>query len=125
MAATSCPSGRRARHRVKGIVHDQSASGATLFIEPLPIVEAGNRIRELEAEERHEVERILRELSNRVAVHRDELDASVEALAELDLHLAKGRLGDEMNAVRPILHPLPAGRRPSRSSSCSRRATRC
>ena len=55
------------RGRVKGIVHDQSASGQTLFIEPLPIVEAGNRIRGLEAEERHEVERILRELSNRVA----------------------------------------------------------
>ena len=95
------------RGRVKGIVHDQSASGQTLFIEPLPIVEAGNRIRGLEAEERHEVERILRELSNRVAIHRDELDGSVEALAELDLHLAKGRLGDEMDAVRPILHELP------------------
>ena len=49
------------RGRVKGIVHDQSASGQTLFIEPLPIVEAGNRIRGLEAEERHEVERILRD----------------------------------------------------------------
>ena len=95
------------RGKVKGIVHDQSASGQTLFIEPLPIVEAGNRIRGLEAEERHEVERILRELSNRVALHRDELDGSVEALAELDLHLAKGRLGDEMDAVRPILHQLP------------------
>jgi len=95
------------RGRVKGIVHDQSASGQTLFIEPLPIVEAGNRIRGLEAEERHEVERILRELSNRVGQHRVELDGSVEALAELDLHLAKGRLGDEMNAVRPLLHPLP------------------
>jgi DNA mismatch repair protein MutS2 len=95
------------RGRVKGIVHDQSASGQTLFIEPLPIVEAGNRIRGLEAEERHEIERILRELSNRVAIHRDELDGSVEALAELDLHLAKGRLGDEMDAVRPILHELP------------------
>ena len=95
------------RGRVKGIVHDQSASGQTLFIEPLPIVEAGNRIRGLEVEERHEVERILRELSNRVAIHREELDGSVEALAELDLHLAKGRLGDEMDAVRPILHELP------------------
>jgi DNA mismatch repair protein MutS2 len=95
------------RGRVKGIVHDQSASGQTLFIEPLPIVEAGNRIRGLESEERHEVERILRELSNRIAIHRDELDGSVEALAELDLHLAKGRLGDEMDAVRPILHELP------------------
>ncbi|MCC7370624.1 MAG: endonuclease MutS2 [Chloroflexi bacterium] len=95
------------RGRIKGIVHDQSASGQTLFIEPLPIVEAGNRIRALESEERHEVERILRELSNRVAIHRDELDGSVEALAELDLHLAKGRLGDDMNAVRPTLNELP------------------
>ncbi|MGE3271111.1 MAG: endonuclease MutS2 [Chloroflexota bacterium] len=95
------------RGQVRGIVHDQSASGQTLFIEPMPIVEAGNRIRGLESEERHEVERILRELSNRVAIHRTELDGSVEALAELDLHLAKGRLGDDMNAVRPILNDLP------------------
>jgi DNA mismatch repair protein MutS2 len=95
------------RGRVKGIVHDQSASGATLFIEPMPIVEAGNRIRGLEAEERHEIERILRELSNRVAIHHEEIDASVASLAELDLHLAKGRLGDEMDAVRPLMHELP------------------
>jgi len=113
------------RNKVRGIVHDQSASGQTLFIEPLPIVEAGNKIRGLEAEERHEVERILRELSNRVAIHRDELDGSVEALAELDLHLAKGRLGDEMNAVRPILHELPRRSRPSRSCGYSRPGIRC
>jgi DNA mismatch repair protein MutS2 len=101
------------RNRVKGIVHDQSASGATLFVEPLPIVEAGNRVRELEAQERHEVERILRALSNQVAVHRHDLDATVEALAELDLHQAKGRLADETDAVRPRLHALPrTGSRP-------------
>ncbi len=120
------------RGRVKGIVHDQSASGQTLFVEPLPIVEAGNRIRGLEVEEQHEIERILRELSNRVAIHRDELDGSVEALAELDLHLAKGRLGDEMNAVRPVLNELPrtsptsrASRMPSttRSSPAAKSAT--
>ncbi|MCC6177761.1 MAG: endonuclease MutS2 [Chloroflexi bacterium] len=95
------------RNRVRGIVHDQSASGQTLFIEPMPIVEAGNRVRQLEAEERHEVERILRDLSGLVAIQRDDLDGSVEALAELDLHLAKGRLGDEMDATRPVLNTLP------------------
>ena len=100
------------RGRVNGIVHDQSASGATLFVEPLPIVEAGNRVRQLEAEEEHEVERILRALSNQVAVQGGTLDATVGALAELDLCLAKGRLADQMDASRPILHRLPrTGRR--------------
>ncbi|MBA2448522.1 MAG: endonuclease MutS2, partial [Chloroflexi bacterium] len=95
------------KSRVKGIVHDQSASGATVFVEPLQIVEAGNRVRQLEADERHEVERILRALSGQVALERDALDSSVQALAELDLCLAKGRLADEMDASRPRLHRLP------------------
>ncbi len=93
--------------RVKGIVHDQSASGQTLFVEPLVIVEAGNRVRQLEAEERHEVERILRALSDQVAQQADDLEITVEALAELDLDLAKGRLADEQRASRPTLRPLP------------------
>ncbi len=107
------------KNRVKGIVHDQSASGATLFVEPLPIVEAGNQVRQLEAEEQHEIERILRALSSQVAVQRDELDQTVGGLAELDLHLAKARLAEEMNATRPRLHRLP-----SRSDGAARTVVR-
>ncbi|MFN8522648.1 MAG: endonuclease MutS2 [Chloroflexota bacterium] len=103
------------RGRLKGIVHDQSASGATLFVEPLPIVEAGNRVRELEAAEAHEVERILRALSNAVGAQADELIVTVSCLAQLDLHLACGRLAEEMRATPARLLPFDPERsdRPS------------
>ena len=78
------PVRREGRSSVGGIVQDSSASGATLFIEPPVAVEFGNRIRELEAEEREEVERILAELTDLVRPSRDSLLASMEALAELD-----------------------------------------
>ncbi len=90
-----------ARGRVKGIVHDSSASGATLFIEPLAVVEAGNRVRELELEETREVERILRELSGLVAARADELDRTVETLAQLDLAFAKAKYSAEIRASPP------------------------
>lgn len=90
-----------ARSQVRGIVHDQSSSGATLFVEPLVIVEMNNRIRELEAEERHEVERILRELSELVAADAPYLTLAVELLAEIDLHLAKARYASLIRAGVP------------------------
>jgi DNA mismatch repair protein MutS2 len=81
-----------ARDRVRGIVHDASASGQTLFVEPFAIVELNNRLSEAEGAEREEVERILRELSGRGGESADAIVALVEAAAELDLALARGVL---------------------------------
>jgi DNA mismatch repair protein MutS2 len=94
--------------RIPGVVHDTSASGATLFIEPLSVLELGNRWRELQIEERKEVERILAELSNLVATMADELAWTVEALAELDVALAKARYANLLVASEPELVPFRA-----------------
>ena len=94
--------------RIPGIVHDSSASGATLFIEPLSVVEMENRWRELQLEERKEVERILAELSALVADLADELAWTVEALAELDLILAKAHYANELLAAAPNLVAFPS-----------------
>ncbi len=91
------------RGAVKGIIHDQSASGATVFIEPLEILEANNALREAELAEKAEVQRILDELSRRVEKEADELDAVVSALARLDLAMAKALLADALDAERPVL----------------------
>jgi DNA mismatch repair protein MutS2 len=85
------PVRRDGRSAVGGIVHDSSASGNTLFIEPPAAVEFGNRMRELEADELEEVERILAELTDTVRPHRDELVGSLDALAELDSLYARAR----------------------------------
>jgi DNA mismatch repair protein MutS2 len=104
--------------RIPGIVHDSSASGATLFVEPLSAVEMTNRWRELQIEERKEVERILAELSALVADLADELAWTVEALAELDLVLAKARYANELGATEPRLVPFtPSGRGAARRQS--------
>ncbi len=89
------------RYEVKGIVHDESASGATVFIEPLAVVEQNNRIRSLQGEEKREIERILRELSSQIAAYRDELDHNVRILSEIDAIYARARLAYHMNAFRP------------------------
>ncbi len=89
-----------ARSRVKGIVHDASGSGQTLFVEPLVVVELGNAWREAQATEREEVERILDELSALVAANAVQLRESLGALARFDLWSAKARLAAEMDAVR-------------------------
>ena len=90
-----------AKGKISGIVHDTSASGATIFIEPLSAVEMGNRVRELEREETREVERILRELSALVAAHADAIDATVATLAELDLAFAKAKYSVEIRGTEP------------------------
>lgn len=87
-----------------GIVHDQSASGATLFIEPQAIVDLNNQLSEARAKERHEVERILRVLSQETAEYADELLESVEGLAQLDFIFAKAAYGHQMKASRPKLN---------------------
>ncbi len=94
------------RGRIPGIVHDTSSSGATLFIEPLFMVEMGNQWRELQMEEEREVQRILTELSALVAEQTDELVWTVEALAELDLAFAKARYAEALDATEPRIVPL-------------------
>ncbi len=86
------------RSQMPGIVHDVSSSGATVFLEPLETVEMGNRWREMLAEEQREVARILRELSVIVGKRAAEISAALDALAEIDLLLAKVRLGEAIKA---------------------------
>ncbi|WP_338832933.1 Endonuclease MutS2 [Moorella humiferrea] len=92
------------RHHVPGLIHDQSASGATLFIEPMVLVELNNELRHLKTAEAREVEAILRHLSSLVGREKEGLAATLDALAELDFTLAKGRLSLEMGAVEPQLN---------------------
>ena len=93
---------RRERQRdFPGVVHDVSASGLTVFMEPLAAIEAGNEIRSLEVAERREVERILLELSAAVGAERERLHAAVQALADLDRTLAVARHADATNAIAP------------------------
>jgi DNA mismatch repair protein MutS2 len=112
-----------ARGQVRGIVHDQSGSGATVFIEPLVVVEMNNRLRELQLAERQEIERILLDLSEQVAENGPYVRLAVELLAEIDLHLAKARYAGLINASKPKItsaggklelhearHPLLAGK---------------
>jgi DNA mismatch repair protein MutS2 len=79
------------RSQLKGVVHDTSASGQTLFVEPLEVVELNNRWRELQSAERHEIERILIHLTDMVARDRDSLLETLDAIAAIDLALAKAR----------------------------------
>ncbi len=89
--------------RVRGVVHDRSASGATVFLEPFEVVELGNRLREDEEAERAEVRRILAELTARVGPLASELARSAAALGELDALRAKGRLARDWRCVLPVL----------------------
>ena len=92
------------RGAVKGIVHDQSASGATVFIEPLEVLEANNRVREAELAEQQEVQRILDGLSRTVERASEDLHATLEALAGLDVIFAKAQLADAQGCERPALN---------------------
>lgn len=90
--------------RIKAVVHDQSSSGATLFVEPLPVVEANNEIRELQLAGRDEERRILAEVSSIVGEHASELKYGVENLAALDLAFAKAKYGESLRGSEPVLH---------------------
>lgn len=94
------------RGQVQGIVHDRSSSGATLFMEPAQVVELNNTLRELTLAEEEEIYRLLRALSAQVAQHSDEIKATVDALAEIDLTFAKARYAAETQAVEPELLPI-------------------
>lgn len=86
---------------VPGMVHDQSASGSTIFIEPMSVVNLNNNLREYELQEAEEIERVLATLSNLVAEHTEELLQDFSILSELDFIFAKGELARKMNAVAP------------------------
>ena len=87
---------------VPGLVHDQSASASTYFIEPAPVVELNNRLRELAIEEQREIEAILKALSLECSAHIDELSCNSKTVIRLDFIFAKGRLALDMNATRPV-----------------------
>ncbi len=91
------------RNEIKGLVHDTSASGATLFVEPMTVVEQNNLIRELEAMERHEINRILLTLSGLAGAKADMLLNDYDMILELDMLFAKARLADQMRASVPAL----------------------
>ncbi len=91
------------RSRVKGIVHDESASGATVFVEPLDVVEINNRWRSAQREEQREVDRILRALSTEVGVYQQELSDNVGTLAAIDIILAKARYAETIKAEQPTV----------------------
>jgi DNA mismatch repair protein MutS2 len=93
------------RTHVAGIVQDQSGSGHTLFLEPLSAVEQNNAVRRLEREAEAEADRILGELTGAVGASGEEIGATVETLADLDLILAKARLADRWRAQEPVVGP--------------------
>ncbi len=93
------------------MVHDQSSSGATLFVEPLAVVELNNATRELELAERDEERRVLAELSAQVGEHAEELTYGIENLAVLDLTFAKAKYADDIHASEPVLHSMKEERR--------------
>jgi DNA mismatch repair protein MutS2 len=93
--------------QVAGIVHDSSASGLTVFVEPQAVVAAGNRLRELEAQEREQEQRVLVELAALVAEQADSLHHLEGVLTRLDAGLARARYGLWLGAVRPEIDPDP------------------
>ncbi|NLG33326.1 MAG: endonuclease MutS2 [Syntrophomonadaceae bacterium] len=92
------------KNEVKGVVHDESASGATVFIEPLQVLEDNNLIRSLQREEAKEIEKILKELTSQITVISSELSANQECLSQLDLILARAKMALKLNAYRPDLN---------------------
>ena len=95
------------KRKISGIVHDESATGKTLFLEPTAVVEANNRVRELEAEERREIIRILSEVSDEIRPYADGILESMKFLGEIDFIQAKAQLAREFDAIEPEVLPYP------------------
>lgn len=95
------------KRKIKGIVHDESASGRTVFIEPSEVVEANNRIRELEASERREIIRILTEITKEIRPHVKDILQSYRFLAIIDFIRAKAEFAEQTNAIEPTVENYP------------------
>ncbi|MBQ5506895.1 MAG: Smr/MutS family protein [Prevotella sp.] len=95
------------KRKIKGIVHDESASGRTVFIEPSEVVEANNRIRELEASERREIIRILTEITKELRPHVKDILQSYRFLAMIDFIRAKAEFAEQTNAIEPTVENYP------------------
>ena len=95
------------KRKIKGIVHDESATGKTVFIEPEELVEANNRIRELENEERREIIRILSAFSDGIRPFAPEMTASYSFLGEIDFVRSKARLSMDLGAIKPRMDDGP------------------
>jgi DNA mismatch repair protein MutS2 len=91
------------KSKLKSIIHDQSSSGATLFVEPIAVVELNNRWHELQLEERDEVRRILADLSAKVGAEAEAINGIVAALAQFDFAIMCAKYGDDLHASEPIL----------------------
>ena len=92
------------RQFVPGLVHDQSSTGATLFVEPMAVVELGNELKQWTAKEREEIERILAELSSQVGAQSEMISLNISILADLDFIFAKGQLSRDMNGILPHMN---------------------
>ena len=92
------------KSQVSGMVHDQSATGSTLFIEPMAIIKLNNEIRELEIQEQKEIEAVLASLSNQTAPHIEELQMDMALLAQLDFIFAKAALSHQYRCTAPIFN---------------------
>ncbi|MFC3040059.1 endonuclease MutS2 [Virgibacillus xinjiangensis] len=92
------------RASIGGIVHDQSSSGQTLFMEPRAVVELNNQLQESRVQESREIERILRELSEQIAGQESFLQENVKVLAKIDFIFARGKLAQDMRAAKPLMN---------------------
>lgn len=95
------------RRKIRGLIQDESATRQTAFVEPSEVVELGNDLRELDFDERHEIQRILLSFSDRLRPLLPQLDEAYRFLARIDFLRAKARVAVELNASVPILHPEP------------------
>lgn len=92
------------RNHVKGLIHDQSATGSTLFVEPFDTLELNNQVRSLKLEERREIEKILTSLTDLIRERLPEIQQTIQALARLDFVYAKARLSQEINGSQPAIN---------------------
>jgi len=104
--------------KIKSIIHDQSSSGATLFVEPLAVVELNNRWHELQLEERDEIRRILAELSSKVGDESAAINGIVTALAQFDLVLMCAKYAHSLKATEPILKPVSPPAKSAHPGTC-------
>lgn len=95
------------KRRIKGIIHDESDTGKTVYIEPAEVVEANNKIRELETDERREIQRILLEIANTIRPEVHEIQQNYEFLAEVDFTRAKAKFAISTNSLQPEVATKP------------------